>query len=141
MGIQYFDDRHSHAIISNSALTNYLFKQINRDNCVHNVATTDGSFISPDLEYGETFVKTMNSAKRFRYYCSIYPHMMGEIRVQQSEEPRGKKQKVDNLPEKLKVLKNLPKNENQKKTGYVRLSIFVLARWKHDCEAVAHSVK
>ena len=62
-----------------------LLKQINRDQCIHNVCTTDGNFVSPDLEYGEVCTKRMDSKKPFRYYCSMYPHMMGEIRVQHPE--------------------------------------------------------
>ena len=88
--------------------------------------------MSPDLEYGETFIKTMNSPRRFRYYCSMYPHMMGEIRVQQSDQPRRKKHEADKYPSKVQALKNVPEIKRQKKAGYAHLPIFVLAGLKDD---------
>lgn len=104
-------------------------KWINRDNCVHNVATTDGSFISADLEYGETFVKMMNSPRRFRYYCSMYPHMMGEIRVQQRDQSKRKAHEANSHPSKVQALKNGPGIKKQKKPG---ASFTVRIReWKH----------
>ena len=33
------------------------------------------------------YIKTMKSVERFRYYSSMFPHMMGEIRVQHAKQP------------------------------------------------------
>ena len=62
----------------------------------------------------------------------MYPHMMGEIRVQQSDQPRRKKHEADKYPSKVQALKNVPEIKRQKKAGYAHLPIFVLAGLKDD---------
>ena len=70
----------------------------------------------------------------------MYPHMMGEIRVQQSGQPRRKKHEADSFPSKVQALKQVPEIKTQKKPGYARSPIFMLAGLKDDYETVAHSL-
>ena len=53
----------------------------NHDDVPHTVTSTTKVFKSPPLDTGETFSYTFKLAGTFEYYCSLHPHMTGQIVV------------------------------------------------------------
>jgi len=49
---------------------------------VHTVTADDGSFSSGQLQKGETFSQTFDSAGTFSYHCSIHPSMTAQVVVE-----------------------------------------------------------
>jgi plastocyanin len=54
----------------------------NQDGTTHTVTSTDGSFGSKNLDPGQTFTATFNTAGSFSYICNIHPFMTGTVVVQ-----------------------------------------------------------
>lgn len=54
---------------------------VNRDDVPHTVVDTGGMFKSPLLDTDERFSFTFRSRGKYRYYCTIHPHMTGTIVV------------------------------------------------------------
>lgn len=53
----------------------------NRDEEPHTVAAGDGSFHSPGMGTGATYLRTFPTAGTFDYVCSIHPMMHGTVVV------------------------------------------------------------
>lgn len=55
----------------------------NRDEEIHTVVSADGhkAFKSPPLDTGDSFTVTFTTPGTYRYFCSIHPHMTGEVDV------------------------------------------------------------
>ena len=53
----------------------------NKDDAPHRVVASDGSFKSPLLDTDDHFDFTPKSAGKLPYFCSLHPHMTGEINV------------------------------------------------------------
>ncbi|MFI6768042.1 cupredoxin family copper-binding protein [Streptomyces sp. NPDC050355] len=54
----------------------------NNDSAPHTVTSSgSGSLNSPDLESGDSYTFTFNSAGTFSYYCAIHPSMHGTVIV------------------------------------------------------------
>jgi plastocyanin len=54
----------------------------NQDGTTHTVTSTDGSFGSKNLDQGQTFTATFNTAGSFPYICNIHTFMTGTVVVQ-----------------------------------------------------------
>jgi plastocyanin len=54
----------------------------NQDPFAHSVKSADGSFVSQDLEQGQTFSATFTTAGTFAYICGIHTFMTGTVVVQ-----------------------------------------------------------
>jgi plastocyanin len=54
----------------------------NHDPFAHSVKSADGTFVSQDLEQGQTFSATFNTAGTFAYICGIHNSMTGTVVVQ-----------------------------------------------------------
>ena len=54
----------------------------NQDGTTHSVKSDDGSFVSHDLEQGQTYTATFAKAGTFTYACGIHPFMTGTVVVQ-----------------------------------------------------------
>src|SRR5207249_10867575 len=57
---------------------------LNQDDIPHNVIATKKSFTSPVLDTGEKFSHTFTEPGKFSYYCSLHPHMTGEVVARES---------------------------------------------------------
>ena len=53
----------------------------NGDDIPHTIVATDKSFKSRVLDTDETFSYTFDNPGTYAYFCSIHPHMMGEVMV------------------------------------------------------------
>ncbi|MGY2047401.1 cupredoxin domain-containing protein [Methylobacterium sp. JK268] len=53
----------------------------NRDDIPHTVVAEDLSFRSKPLDTDDSFASTFPTAGRYRYFCSLHPHMVGVIEV------------------------------------------------------------
>lgn len=53
----------------------------NNDTAVHTITAEDGSFISEDLQQGDSFEFTFTTAGTFPYVCGIHPSMTASITV------------------------------------------------------------
>lgn len=55
----------------------------NHDDIPHIVVSASGNlaFRSPVLDSDESFARTFDTKGRFAYFCSLHPHMQGEIEV------------------------------------------------------------
>jgi plastocyanin len=53
----------------------------NQDPFAHSVKSADGSFVSQNLDQGQTFTATFTTAGTFAYVCGIHPFMSGTIVV------------------------------------------------------------
>ena len=53
----------------------------NRDAEAHNVVASDGSFVSPLVDPGQTYTRTFPSAGSFPYLCSLHAGMAGTVTV------------------------------------------------------------
>ncbi|MGN6551589.1 MAG: cupredoxin domain-containing protein [Pararhizobium sp.] len=54
---------------------------VNTDDMVHTIVAADGSFRSPPLETGQSFVTTVSRAGTVVYFCGLHPFMKGSIVV------------------------------------------------------------
>jgi len=54
---------------------------VNTDDMVHTIVAADGSFRSPPLETGQSFVATLGKAGTVTYFCGLHPFMKGSIVV------------------------------------------------------------
>jgi plastocyanin len=54
----------------------------NQDPFAHSVKSADGSFVSQDLQQGQTFSATFTTAGTFAYICGIHTFMTGTVVVQ-----------------------------------------------------------
>jgi plastocyanin len=54
----------------------------NQDSFAHSVKSADGSFVSQDLQQGQTFTAAFNTAGSFAYICGIHNFMTGTVVVQ-----------------------------------------------------------
>ena len=54
----------------------------NRDGTAHSVKSDDGSFVSQDLDPGQTFTATFKTPGTFAYVCGIHSSMTGTVVVQ-----------------------------------------------------------
>jgi plastocyanin len=54
----------------------------NEDDEPHKVAETNHAFTSPPLDTGEGFAYEFKTAGKYEYFCTIHPHMTGEIVVE-----------------------------------------------------------
>ncbi len=56
----------------------------NHDDIPHTIVYAGGadSFRSPVLDSDESFTRMFDTAGTFAYFCSLHPHMRGEIEVQ-----------------------------------------------------------
>ncbi len=54
----------------------------NEDEEPHKLAETNHVFTSPPLDTGEGFVYEFRRAGRYEYFCTIHPHMTGEVIVE-----------------------------------------------------------
>ncbi len=55
---------------------------VNRDDVPHTVNETEGLFKSPVLDTDDRFSYTFRESGRYKYYCSIHPHMTATIEVE-----------------------------------------------------------
>ena len=53
----------------------------NGDDIPHAVAGPSGSFRSPALDTGESFAFTFRQPGEYPYFCTLHPHMTGQILV------------------------------------------------------------
>jgi len=53
----------------------------NQDSVVHNVTATDNSFASSDLNQGDKFTYTFNTAGTFPYRCGFHANMKATVTV------------------------------------------------------------
>lgn len=53
----------------------------NRDEEPHTVTASDGTFASPGLDDGESFSHRFDRPGTYTYFCSLHPHMTGQIIV------------------------------------------------------------
>ena len=53
----------------------------NRDDIPHTVVADDKTFKSKTLDTDETFSYTFDKAGTYPYFCSIHPHMTGQVVV------------------------------------------------------------
>lgn len=53
----------------------------NGDDIPHTVVAKDKSFKSKVLDTGDTFAFTFSKAGQYDYYCSLHPHMTGQVIV------------------------------------------------------------
>ena len=53
----------------------------NSDDIPHTIVATDKSFKSKVLDTDETFSYTFENPGTYPYFCSIHPHMTGEVMV------------------------------------------------------------
>ena len=54
---------------------------VNGDDIPHTIVATDKSFKSRVLDTDETFAYTFENPGTYPYFCSIHPHMTGEVMV------------------------------------------------------------
>lgn len=54
---------------------------MNNDDAPHRVVATDGSFKSPLLDTDDHYDFTPKATGKFPYFCTLHPHMTGEIDV------------------------------------------------------------
>jgi len=55
---------------------------INSDDEPHTIAANDKAYRSPTLDTGESFTRTFATAGEFAYFCTLHPHMIGKIVVE-----------------------------------------------------------
>jgi plastocyanin len=53
----------------------------NDDDIPHTVVATDGTFRSQALDTEDKFTFTFDQAGTFDYFCSLHPHMKGQVVV------------------------------------------------------------
>jgi len=53
----------------------------NNDDVPHTVTSSTKLFKSPPLDTGETFSYTFKKSGTFEYFCSLHPHMTGQVVV------------------------------------------------------------
>jgi plastocyanin len=54
----------------------------NLDDDVHTATANDGSWSSPDLRRGESYVRRFDTPGRYPYYCQQHPDMSGMVVVE-----------------------------------------------------------
>lgn len=55
---------------------------VNEDSVVHNIAADHGSFpSSPDMNQGDKYSHTFNTAGTYRYLCGLHTYMSGTVVV------------------------------------------------------------
>ena len=54
----------------------------NLDDDVHTATANDGSWSSPDLKRGESYVRRFDAPGRYPYYCQQHPDMAGVVIVE-----------------------------------------------------------
>src|SRR5262249_39939248 len=54
----------------------------NHDGDLHSVASSQGLFVSPGLDPGDTFSYRFTTPGTYAYFCALHPHMKGTIVVQ-----------------------------------------------------------
>ncbi len=54
---------------------------VNKDDVPHTVTSTDKKFKSPVLDTDEQFSHTFSVPGTYNYFCSVHPHMTGQIVV------------------------------------------------------------
>jgi len=54
----------------------------NEDEEPHKLAETNHAFMSPPLDTGEGFAYEFRTVGKYEYFCTIHPHMTGEIIVE-----------------------------------------------------------
>ncbi len=54
---------------------------VNKDDVPHTVTSTDKKFKSPVLDTDERFSHTFSVPGTYNYFCSVHPHMTGQIVV------------------------------------------------------------
>ena len=54
----------------------------NNDNTTHTVTADDGSFTSADLNHGDTYSHTFNTAGAVHYHCKYHTMMVAVVTVQ-----------------------------------------------------------
>jgi len=54
----------------------------NQDDEPHRIADTNRAFTSPPLDTGEAFAYEFKTAGNYKYFCTLHPHMTGEIIVE-----------------------------------------------------------
>lgn len=55
---------------------------VNHDDAPHTVVANDASFKSKVLDTDERFSFTFATVGDYRYFCSLHPHMTGEVIVE-----------------------------------------------------------
>src|SRR5712671_969922 len=55
---------------------------INSDEEPHAVSANNKAYRSPTLDTGERFSKTFATTGEFSYFCTLHPHMLGKIVVE-----------------------------------------------------------
>jgi plastocyanin len=60
---------------------------INGDDIPHTVVADDHSFRSRTLDTDDRYSVTFEKAGRYRYFCSLHPHMVGTVVVSPSGTP------------------------------------------------------
>jgi plastocyanin len=56
-------------------------KWTNQDSAGHTVVANDNSFSSGDLNQGDSYTFTFNTAGTFAYHCGVHPNMKATITV------------------------------------------------------------
>jgi len=54
----------------------------NRDEEPHRIAETNQVFTSPPLDTNQVFSYEFKTAGKYKYFCTLHPHMTGEIIVE-----------------------------------------------------------
>jgi len=54
----------------------------NQDEEPHRIAETNQVFTSPPLDTDQMFTYEFKTAGRYKYFCTLHPHMTGEIIVE-----------------------------------------------------------
>ena len=55
---------------------------VNHDSDLHTVTSTQGLFVSPGMDSGDTFSYRFTAPGTYAYFCALHPHMKGTIIVQ-----------------------------------------------------------
>jgi len=54
---------------------------VNHDDVPHTVVSNDKAFASKAMDTDDKFVHVFTAAGTYRYFCSVHPHMTGQIIV------------------------------------------------------------
>ncbi len=54
---------------------------VNRDDVPHTVVDSNKSFRSQALDTDDVFRQTFSTPGDYHYFCSVHPHMVGDVHV------------------------------------------------------------